>query len=88
MVIRRIERMVPDLIDEVDEERGAGVEAEYLDVGVGGEHCRVEADDVSRRGDQDAHLPSATMLLCYVDSLSEEGNQSFTDGFYFMKYNL
>ena len=54
--------MVPDLVDEVDEERGAGVEAEYLDVGVGGEHCRVEADDVSRGGDQDAHLPSP---ICY-----------------------
>ena len=80
--------MVPDLIDEVHEESGAGVEAEYLDVGVGGEHRRVEADDVRRGGDQDAHLPSPTMLLCYVDSLSEEGNQSFTDGFYFMKYNL
>ena len=48
----------PDLIDEVDEESGAGVEAEYLDVGVGGQHRRVEADDVRRGGDQDAHLPS------------------------------
>ena len=53
-----VRRMVPDLIDEVDEESGAGVEAEYLDVGVGGEHRRVEADDVRRGGDQDAHLPS------------------------------
>ena len=81
-MVRRKERLVPDLIDEVDEERGAGVEAEYLDVGVGGEHRRVEADDVSRGGDEDAHLPSAicyyVMLIVLVRKVIQASLMGFT----------
>ena len=44
------------LIDKVEGKRCSGVKAEDLDVGVGRQHRRVEADDVCKTGDQDAHL--------------------------------
>ena len=44
------------LIDKVEGKRRACVQTEDLDVGVRSQHRRVEADDVSQAGDQDAHL--------------------------------